>query len=110
MESRLRALLNGTRMTSECDEQGLQVAMIPSEPHRLVTIEEVSISGYFRPHLLDPGSGGAHFVGVNAKRSACIWQGRSVEQYAHEFWDGRRAQVEERIRTACSFRKTFRSQ
>ncbi len=110
IERRLRELLHGTRMTSECDEQGLQVAMITSEPHRLVTLEEVSISGYFRPHLLELGSCGAHFVGVNPKRSASTWQGRSIEQYAHEFWNGMRPQVEQHIRTAGSLGRTFRSQ
>jgi hypothetical protein len=74
--------------------------MITSAPHRVVSTEEVSISGYFRPHLLELGSCGAHFVGVNTKRSSSAWQGRTLEQYAHEFWRGKSAQVEERVRAA----------
>jgi hypothetical protein len=85
----LRALLGeaGVRLSSEADEQGLQVALVTSRKHRVVSVREVAICGYFRPHLLELGSCGAHFVGVN------------VKQYpvAHAFWDGMKAEVRQRL-------------
>ncbi|MCU1336305.1 MAG: hypothetical protein JWO19_1886 [Bryobacterales bacterium] len=88
-ETKLRALLDeaGVCLSSETDEQGLQVALVTSEKHRVVTVSEVSICGYFRPHLLELGSCGAHFVGVNGKHL----------HFAHEFWDGKRAEVEQQL-------------
>jgi len=55
--------------------------------HRVVTLQEVSVSGYFRPHMLELGACGAHFVGVNAKHLPWTWNGRSGEEYIHEYWD-----------------------
>jgi hypothetical protein len=88
-ETKLCALLDraGVRLSSETDEQGLQVALVSSEKHRVVSVSEISICGYFRPHLLELGSCGAHFVGVNVKDLP----------YAHGFWDGKRAEVEQRL-------------
>jgi hypothetical protein len=93
LKQRLMALLERSRATlrSETDEQGLQVAMISREKHHLVTLDEVSICGYFRPHQLDFGSCGAHFVGVNSKKLPYKWKGRSGEAYVHGFWDERKA-------------------
>jgi hypothetical protein len=89
IEPKLRALLAraGVRLSSETDEQGLQVSLVTSEKHRVVSVSEVSISGYFRPHLLELGSCGAHFVGVNGKHLS----------FAHQFWDGKKAEIEERV-------------
>jgi hypothetical protein len=89
VETKLRSLLDqaGVCLSSETDEQGLQVALVTSEKHRVVTVREVSISGYFRPHLLELGSCGAHFVGVNGKHLP----------FAHEFWDGKKAEIEQRF-------------
>lgn len=96
-EAALRPFLEGRMLCSELDEQGLQVAMISANPHRVVKTEEVSISGYFRPHSLELGLCGAHFVGVNAKRSTSTWNGRSSEQYTHEFWDQHKKTVADLI-------------
>jgi hypothetical protein len=98
-EAKLRAILEtaGVRLCSELDEQGLQVALAVSEQHRAVTLDEVSICGYFRPHQLQLGSSGAHFVGVNAKKLAYEWNGRSGEQYAHSFWDWTKPAVVEKL-------------
>jgi hypothetical protein len=93
IEAGLKRMLHDIQLCSELDEQGLQVAMITVEPHRVVGVEEVSISGYFRPHLLELGSCVAHFVGVNVKRSRSMWQGRPVSAYAHDFWDWRKEGV-----------------
>jgi len=93
VEGKLRETIGHERLTSETDEQGLQVAMITAEPHHVVSMREVSICGYFRPHLLEFGSCGAHFVGVNAKRSSSMWAGRSCHQFTYEFWDTNKPEV-----------------
>jgi hypothetical protein len=98
-EQKIRMLLGatGAKLSSETDEQGLHVALISAEKHRVVRLEEVSICGYFRPHLLGLGSCGAHFVGVNAKRLPWTWNGRSGEQYHHAHWDSKKPEVLERL-------------
>jgi hypothetical protein len=73
--------------------------MVTSEPHRVVGADEVSISGYFRPHALQLGCCGAHFVGVNANPSATTWEARSCKQFAYEFWDGKKAEVERLVKS-----------
>jgi hypothetical protein len=99
LEERLLQVLeqSGRQLKSEGDEQGLQVALVTSEEHRVVELEEVSICGYFRPHQLQFGSCGAHFVGVNAKKLPYRWKGRSGEHYVHEFWDAMKPQLLSRI-------------
>jgi hypothetical protein len=87
----------GAVLRSETDEQGLQVAMVSAERHHLVGLHEVTICGYFRPHRLELGSCGAHFVGVNARKLPWTWNGRSGEEYAHAFWHSSRPAVCERI-------------
>ena len=94
MQTKLRRLLDqaGVCLSSETDEQGLQVALVTAEKHRVVSVNEVSICGYYRPHRLELGSCGAHFVGVNGKD----------RRFAHGFWDSKRAEVEERLaRNGC---------
>lgn len=48
--ARLRQLVEsaGAQLCSETDEQGLQVALVTSEKHRVVSVNEVSICGYYR--------------------------------------------------------------
>jgi hypothetical protein len=89
VQSKLRALLDeaGVCLSSETDEQGLQVAVVTSEKHRVVSVSEVAICGYYRPHLLEFGSCGAHFVGVNGKDLL----------FAQQFWDGKKAEIEHRL-------------
>jgi hypothetical protein len=79
-EERLGNILERLRepLTHDCDEQGLQVALVTSEKHRVVPLNEVAICGYFRPHRLQPGTCGAHFVGVNSKRLPWEWQGQQA--------------------------------
>jgi hypothetical protein len=98
-EKKLRSLLidTGAKLSSETDEQGLQVAVICAEKHRVIPLQDVSISGYFRPHLLELGSCGAHFVGVNVKRVGWTWKGRPGEQYLHAYWDSRKPALHERL-------------
>ncbi|MCU1259668.1 MAG: hypothetical protein JWO80_2553 [Bryobacterales bacterium] len=92
VEVKLRALLDAAsvRLSSETDEQGLQVALVTSEKHHVVSGDEVSICGYYRPHMLGVGSCGAHFVGLNVKHLPIT----------HGFWDGKKAEVEQRVADA----------
>jgi hypothetical protein len=83
----------GMPLSSETDEQGLQVALVSSRKHRVVGLDEVSISGYFRPHMLELGSCGAHFVGVNAKGNAS----------AEEFWDGHKSAVAGKVAESVTY-------
>jgi hypothetical protein len=94
-EARFHALLRsaGKKLCSETDEQGLAVALACSEKHVVVPLREVSVSGYFRPHLLELGTCGAHFVGINCKGGRGVWDGRPIEEFIHHYWDGKRAAV-----------------
>lgn len=98
-EKKLQELLKtaGVALRSETDEQGLQVALVTREKHRLVRLDEVSICGYFRPHLLDLGRCGAHFVGVNAKRLPFEWNGKPGEHYTQEYFDYKKPEVLKRL-------------
>ncbi len=89
VQTKMRSLLDetGVCLSAETDEQGLQVALVTSEKHRVVAVREVSICGYYHPHLPELGSCGAHFVGVNVKHLA----------YAHGFWDGKKTEIEHRL-------------
>jgi hypothetical protein len=89
LEAALRGQLARTpiRLTSELDEQGLQVAVLTSGNHHVTTLAEVSICSPVPPHLRDFGSCGAHFVGVNAKKLPWEWNGKSGEEYVQEHWD-----------------------
>jgi hypothetical protein len=89
---------SGKKLRSEVDEQGLQVAMVTCEKHRVVPLRDVSICGYFRPHLLHLGECGAHFVGINTKSTPWEWNGRAGEKYIHEFWDMTKVDLIKRLR------------
>lgn len=95
----IRDLLDrsGVILESETDEQGLQAALVTSRKHRLVRLDEVTICGYFRPHRLELGSCGAHFVGVNSRHLPWEWQGRNGVEWIHSFWQYMEPQVHARI-------------
>lgn len=82
------------QLRSETDEQGLQAAAITAENHRVVSIDEVPICGYYRPHRLALGSCGAHFVGVNTRHPIP----------AHQVWCWKKAEVEQRIQPGSNYR------
>jgi len=75
-------------LTSELDEQGLQVAaLLPTRPH-VVPTSDVSICSPFPPHQPGLGRAGAHFVGLNARRLTFrLYAGRSSELMRAEHWD-----------------------
>ena len=69
LEQALASMLreHPVRLSSELDEQGLQVAALSrSGPLAVVPLEEVAVSSPFPPHLAEPGRSGVHFVGINA--------------------------------------------
>lgn len=101
LETEMKKLLRShpARLTSELDEQGLQVAVLTRYPHKVVTLEEVSICSPTPPHLPYLGRCGAHFVGVNARTLPWEWEGRAGEQYFQEHWDRWRPELRMRVRS-----------
>jgi hypothetical protein len=58
-----------TKLRSELDEQGLQVAAISRpRPPLVVRVDEVTVCSPFHPHVSEFGRCGAHFVGLNLRR------------------------------------------
>jgi hypothetical protein len=96
LESALKAILEerGVRMTSELDEQGLQVAAVRTggEPH-VVEVDEVSICSPFPPHRPRLGTCGAHFVGLNVKQVRGTADGAPMLGALAAHWDGLREEV-----------------
>lgn len=89
LEGRMRTVLSRVPavMSSELDEQGLQVAALSldGDPD-LVRLEEVSICSPFRPHLPEPGRCGAHFVGLNARSLPWAYYDRPAVECIQEHW------------------------
>jgi len=83
------------RLTSELDEQGLQVAAFAQDrPLTFVATEEVALCSPFwplQPHL---GTCGAHFVGLNAHRLPWHWYDRPASEVLAEHWDRLRPELE----------------
>lgn len=96
LELALKTILEerGVRLTSELDEQGLQVAAVRAggEPH-VVEVDEVSICSPFPPHRPCLGTCGAHFVGLNVKELPGVADGASTLGALAAHWDGLRHEV-----------------
>lgn len=105
LERRLRAVLADVPviMTSELDEQGLQVAALSLDhPPDLVSIDEVSICSPIPPHLPHLGRCGAHFVGLNARSLPWSYEGRPAVAHIQDHWHRWRDTVAHRV--GCSER------
>ncbi len=75
------------RISSELDEQGLQVAALSRDtPPLVVGLDEVSICSPFPPHLPYLGRSGAHFCGLNAKDLGWRLDGRAASDIVREHW------------------------
>lgn len=87
-----------TTLTSETDEQGLQVAALSRHraPH-VVRVESVTICSPFPPHLPRLGRYGAHFVGLNARRLPWEYEGRNGADHIRDHWASHRAALHERV-------------
>lgn len=85
-------------LTSELDEQGLQVAAITSAgPTSVVSVEDVTICSPFPPHVPHLGRAGAHFVGLNTRRLGFDWYGVPAEKVRAEHWDQHAPEVARRV-------------
>lgn len=85
-------------LTSELDEQGLQVAALSRRAKPLVvTTEEVSICSPFPPHDHGLGSCGAHFVGLNARDFPWEFYGRRAIDVRLEHWQQFRPELYDRL-------------
>jgi hypothetical protein len=96
----LRAILDAhpVALTSELDEQGLQIAALRrSGPPLVVTTSEVTICSPFAPHQAHVGSCGAHFVGLNARALPWSCDGRPASALIREHWERQKELVRARI-------------
>jgi len=74
-------------LTSELDEQGLQVAALSTHGTSLaVQTDEVTICSPFWPHRPELGRCGAHFVGLNARHIAWDYYDRPADDWMREHW------------------------
>jgi hypothetical protein len=99
-EGQMRALLkeNPVVMDSELDEQGLQVAAASRmQPPVIVSVDEVSITSPFPPHLPRLGRSGAHFVGLNEKQVPWDYYGRPAAECILEHWTAKRDEIYRRV-------------
>lgn len=85
-------------MTSELDEQGLQIsALSRAASFDIVRTDEVTICSPIPPHVPHLGRCGAHFVGVNAKELPWELEGRPAVAYLNEHWQRHREALYERV-------------
>jgi len=98
-EALLRQVLDETtvELTSELDEQGLQVAALSRADPAVVSLEEVPICSPFHPHREEPGTCGAHFVGLNTKSLPWDYYGRPAVEVRREHWQRWRDDVALRV-------------
>jgi hypothetical protein len=99
LEKNLRDLLRGhsTPLSSETDEQGLQIAaLLPHRPE-VVRTAEVTICSPFPPHLPYLGTHGVHFVGLNAKKLPWLYYDRPAEEVTRENWFRLRQSIYEKV-------------
>lgn len=102
LEARLRAVLDEqpTCLSSELDEQGLQVAALACDdqsPPHIVAVKDVTICSPFPPHLPQLGHCGAHFVGLNSRRTDWEFYGEPAEVVRARHWDELRDELHERV-------------
>lgn len=100
LEWRIRDVLRRSpaRLSSELDEQGLQVAAlsIDGEPE-VVTLDEVTVCSPFPPHLPHLGRCGVHLVGLNARSLPWSHEGRGAVEWLQEHWRRLRGEIARRV-------------
>lgn len=100
LAAELSAILRETPvvMSSELDEQGLQVAAVSRrKPPVVVSVDEVAICSPFPPHLPRPGTSGVHFVGLNDHHLPWDYYGRPAVECIREHWERLKGEVYERV-------------
>lgn len=106
LETRLRRMLERVSepLDSKHDERGLQVAALQWQSDcRVVEVGEVAICSPFPDHRQEPGTCGAHFVGLNAWDLPWQWRGRPASHWTREFWKQQHPAVHERVQYAAAF-------
>lgn len=96
----LHSLLNEPPVTlsSELDEQGMQVALVSMEkPPLVVRVDEVTICAPFWPLRPDLGRCGAHFVGLNARQLPWKYYDRPASEWTREHWRTHRPELYRRV-------------
>jgi len=89
-------------LTSELDEQGLQVAALErAGPTLVVRLEEVTICSPFPPNLPDLGSCGAHFIGLNARALPWSYQGRPASELVQAHFHALQPELRARVGLAA---------
>jgi hypothetical protein len=90
--------LRPVTLTSELDEQGLQVAALSQGNAPLVVQrDDVSICSPFPPHQPELGRSGAHFVGLNVKQLPWRVNGREAIEHLADHWRHHRDAISERV-------------
>jgi hypothetical protein len=85
-------------LSSETDEQGLQLSALAEAPHLFVIpVDDVSICSPFPPRQQTLGTCGAHFVGLNCKHLPWQINGHSIVEEIRSHWREVRGEVYERI-------------
>jgi lambda repressor-like predicted transcriptional regulator len=85
-------------LTSELDEQGLQVAALSRAAGlHVVGVDDVTICSPFPPHLPHLGRAGAHFVGLNARTLPFRYYQRPAEEVRADHWDALRPELYRRL-------------
>lgn len=84
-------------LSSETDEQGLQVAVLSERPLHVVRIADVSICSPWPVHQDSLGRCGAHFVGLNAHAFPEEWGGRRAREEHEAHWRARRSELYRRL-------------
>jgi hypothetical protein len=96
----LRAVLAiaNVPVTSELDEQGLQVVALdlPRSAH-VVSLEDVSICSPLWPHQPTLGRCGAHFIGLNAHALPFRYYDRPASDWVRENWKRHLPQLKDRV-------------
>jgi ribosomal protein S18 acetylase RimI-like enzyme len=86
------------KLSSELDEQGLQVAALQRRASpAVVSTREVSICSPFPPHLPHLGECGAHFVGLNAKSMPWSLDGTPAVDLIQAHWRRHRRELYDRV-------------
>jgi hypothetical protein len=100
LAARMSAILaeNPVVMSSELDEQGLQVAAVNRvKPAAVVSTDDVTICSPFHPHQPYLGAAGAHFVGLNEHDLPWSYYDRPASECVREHWQRLRGELYQRV-------------
>jgi hypothetical protein len=87
-----------TRLRSELDEQGMQVAAVSLDaPPFVVSTTDVTICSPFHPHQPHLGTCGAHFVGLNARELPWTYYDRPATEVRIEHWNAHVPELRRRV-------------